>query len=270
MDFRSLVLAGLLPGAICAAVLLAVWKPALREWGGALGFGLAFTLGAGFLLNWPSIPPKESWQWLIYIGLLGMIPGLANCWSHKAGVVVASAVAVLSAWLIVPVWQEQRWWCVPALGAAILILSFSLDPLARRWPGAALPLLLFILCCSAMGMLLLSGNVKFALLAFITAACCGVSILVGMWCPSFTLAGGAAGVFALLLPCLLFNGYVFNESKIPTVCFIVPAFSPIAAWISQFGRIKRLGGWKPSAISVIAVLIPIAICGILVYRAEFS
>lgn len=274
MDFRTIWLAGILPATVCAAVLVLVWRPwrqppatITRAAGSSLAFVAALTVSAGMLLGWPRIPPAESWQWLVYLGLLGALPGLAGSASGGLGVCTALASAAAGAWWIVPKWQEPRGWWVAALAGTVMI-TFSLEPLARRRQGFGLPLTLFALSIASSAVLLLSGNLKLALLAGIIAACCGAAAVIGIWDRSFSLAGGPAGIVAIMLPCLLMSGQLLHYSEIPNYAFYLPVLSLLALWVGEIGWIRRLGGLKSGAITLLVALIPLLVCGVEVYRAE--
>lgn len=276
MDFRSIALGVLLPAFICAAALLAAWRPwqkdrsdAFSQWGGSLGFGLAFAISSGLLLGWAALPPKENWQWLTYLSFFAVVVGLVNSWRRKTGLVCGLIFACASAYLLVPTWQEPRWVWIVALAGANLVLLLTLDPLGRRWQGSTFAFTFLLTSTSCSVLLVLSGNAKFGQLAAIVAACCATSMLLSWWCHKLTLAGGAIPVIALLLPGLMFNGHFYNYSNVPPACFFLLLAAPIAAWIGQVPPIKRMRPWKGILISITAILIPIIVVAILIIRAEF-
>src|SRR5262245_59728336 len=114
MDYRTLLLGGVHPGSICTLILLAGWRPwrslrpARPEWSGALALGTAFIVSAGALLRWPEFPPKDNWQWLVYLPLLAILSSNAADRSRTEDGVVTTLLAMLSAGLVVPAQQPDH------------------------------------------------------------------------------------------------------------------------------------------------------------------
>src|SRR5438552_1470238 len=135
----------LVPAAVAAGFLIAAHFLSARLEVVARVAGL-LALPAGFFAGYLALDagpwrPERSWHWLPYAALIASTPGLLDLlpgrWSMLAWP-LRPVVAFMSATLLVPTWPDllpvRTWWLL-GLSAAIIVLWFTLDELARRSPG---------------------------------------------------------------------------------------------------------------------------------------
>jgi hypothetical protein len=259
----------LVPAAVTLAVaglwLWRGWRAA--EDGGALAAaaGLAAgwaALAASRQIDWEFLTPADAWDWLLPLALVALAAGVAERrLAPPAQWALRLAVAAAAAWRLVSAQPAASpvsagWYA--GLGVGVLALWGALDPAARRWPGVWLPAMLTAAVGGAAAILEFSGNLKFAQLAGVLAAVLAGCAALAWWRPSVALVRGAVPALAVMLPGLLFEGFVNNYGEVPAASFLLalatPLFLGAAAWLPAGGR---LGRWRPAL--RVAALVPILV-----------
>src|SRR5262245_19553553 len=107
---RLLVVGLLVPAALCAAVLVAAWRPWRAEappgagrWAGALAFGAAFLVAGHAVGAYWSFPPHERWQWLMELAAAAALVGAAERLGWLGGALwpLRAALACATGFLLV-------------------------------------------------------------------------------------------------------------------------------------------------------------------------
>ena len=276
------VLLGVVPPALIAAlVLLVAWRPWQRTpvenagWGPTVACGLAVLAGYLAIEGRPQFPPPEKWQWILYLGLAAMGLGLVDLigqaarwrprWTRGLAGPLAAAAALLM--LRHPSPEAQPLWKA-GLGLAVLLSWAALEPLARRRPGASIPLALLLSLAGAGAVIVLSGNAKLAGLAGALAAAMGAAVVVAWWQPRLSLAHGAVVVVVVVLSGLLFLGQAYTYSSVPVVSFLLPIVAPAAAWIVEVPALRGMGAARALLLRAGAVLVVVAVAvGLALYAS---
>jgi hypothetical protein len=264
----------LVPAVVTAGILVAAMCVGRRHPEVAARVAGLFAVAAGFFAGYFALEtgpwlPMKSWHWLPYIGLAASAAGMADLLPGSwflFGWLLRPAVAYLAALLLVPDWAESRAGWLPGLSAAITVLWFLLDELARRSPGPLLPAQLLLTAVAGSVVLVQSGNNKFGQLCAVVAAVLGVASLAA-WRrpPSPVLRGMVPGV-AVLLPSLLVEGFLNNFGEVPWPSFVLVAFAPLTPFCVAFPPLQNLKPpWRP-VLSFAIHLVPLAIAAALALR----
>ena len=265
----ALVFGILLPGLASAAawgVGWRLWRRAAEpiaggEWSGAPAVALACVTGFLALYGWPRFPPTIAEDWLPYVAVVGGVVGAAAIRSRRLRValwVVMSAVALglvlgsqRSSWSA----AESIAWSVALLAAAIAVLA-TVDLIASRRPGPALPLTLWIWCSGLAATLALTGCAKYGQFVGFPAAALGSATIAALWKPGFSLAKGAPAVLVPWNVALIACGYFY--AYLPAGHAILMAVAPMTLWIGETGWVTRLGRRGAAAARIAGVAIPVA------------
>lgn len=259
-----------LPVALSAALLAVIARPWRRDnsaraqrTAALLAIALGYVAGHVGLFGWPAFPPVESWQWLVYLaltaGLVGVLAGLALIpdWLHRG---LAWLLLAIAPWLLLKILLPAEWSTLHIRawlgGFSIAFIAFwtSLDALARRRPGPAMPLILLITISAGSFVLLESANARLAQLAGVLAAAIVPALIVATWRPGVSLAGGAALVTGIVLCGLLATGHANNYGDVPAIAFVLIAAAPTLAWAAEFSALRRLKPWKALLLRLIPFL----------------
>ena len=242
----------------------------------SLGIALAAGFGVGYWLlpEWAPLLPTKHWQWLPYLAAAAVTGGLALAtgvsWVER--VLAYGALALVAAWLLVPLWDDlkpPRHYSIPLLAAYLLLLTSLLTALPDRLLG---PLFVALLAVTAGGVALLVAvgwSVMYGQVGAIAAAALG-----GCWLSSLltTLTRGVteespdrlAIAIRGLIPvfAVLVGGLAFVGTIEPSPPLIVVLFAPAALlmlWLFAFGPLGRLQVWHAVAAQTAVVLVPLAI-----------
>ena len=200
-----------------------------REWLGWATFG---ALAVGMVARLPFIPPGVGW------GLWGMA-------SAHAG------------WLLTPAaLREEFFWAPFALGFASFAVWVMLEEVGRLDSAGLVPLALAAMALTAT-VLLRPGSDRFALYALALAgslAGVGIGGLV-----SRREATGVAPGVAVMLPSLILIAWHenFAEPPVPTLSFVLAAFSPLAfapLLIPWWQAYQRKGLWAVQLLLLLAAM----------------
>jgi hypothetical protein len=245
------------PAAATAAVLLLAWRPwrrGLAPERTAWGVGLA--LAAGYLVGHvgveggrPPWPPREAVDRLWYLtfaaAALSLLDGWRRCpawprWLLRAALWLGAVWALALPALLQPGVGEA----VPTLlglGAAGLLFWAALAAVARRLPGAALPLALLptaagtavlLYRCHSARLAQLAGVVTAALLPVLARSCARPALTV------------ATAPVVLLLPGLWLMARFYCDPPAPVTSLALLTAAALAAGGGCLPGVRRRPAWQ--------------------------
>ena len=281
---KPLLLGAGLPFVVAGTLLLILWAVSRRRTAvqdaGVRGIGLAVT--AGYiaahlaLMGWPSFPPSDAQQTVIYLCLVSAVVCLLEE-SRKLPSAVRALVRVGTTALCLGTLLKSRFqyhwsiaegllWCA-VMGAAILVVWYLMDRLAGKAGNFAVSASLVIPFAIGSGILIFSGAASLGQLAGAAAAALSVPALFALWYRGRALAQGMVPVVVTLLVCLVLNGYFYNEMPWPAAILMFAAV--LGAWIGElrFLRNRWPGRWQLAAASMCAVTLPLLAALFLAYQA---
>jgi hypothetical protein len=259
---------GILVPAVVSTICLAVaaWRrrPLLDRPAGALAAAGGFFAGYA-ALGWAPLLPADRWHWLPHLalvaaaaGLVGGLPRVPPALAHAA----RAAATGLAAWRLAPT-DADSFGVVWVLGLFVaMVVTWELvEEVARRQPGALVPLLLTAAAGAAGVVLVQAGSAKFAQLAGVLAAALGPFVLFAWRRPNSATLAGAVPVVAVLLPGLMAVGKTYTFSDLPRAVFVLAALAPLglaAAFLPVSGRVRLVamaaGVLAPAATAVALAL----------------
>src|SRR6185295_8537338 len=107
------LLPGIIVGAVTTGAVLAAAAcfPSVHRWAGAVALGAGYVAGhATAIGKWPSFPPVEATQWLLYFAVAGVIGSLLDMflpdtWKWRRLSVSAVFSGVFVCVLLQPKWR---------------------------------------------------------------------------------------------------------------------------------------------------------------------
>ena len=273
---EQLFLGVAVPGGVSAALLLVLlrpWQPPAspEDGAGAAPFPVAVAIAAGFasgfavLFGLPPLPPPETFLWLFWIAAVSAVPGEAALLTKDSAAARWIVRVVLSGFVV---WASVRFkltsdqWtaggAVPwflGLGGGLLILWSGIDAVAKRRPGATVPLVFLVTGTGTSLVLLLTGSAKLAQTAGILCACLGAAWVLGLWRSSFTMARGGSAVAVLILAALWMNAYFLGETT--AIQILLLAASPLFAWVGETPAIRGKAPLPATLARLGAVSLPV-------------
>jgi hypothetical protein len=266
----ALVLGLLVPAAVAAAAWGAGWRPWSRRaepvaggmWSGAVAMAAACVAGALQVAGWTGIPPLLAEGWLPILAVAGGIAGLATGPFPRAAPAARGLLAILAVALVLTrrrdIWSpgEALLWHLPLIAGAFAIHA-SIDVIAARRPGPAIPATMGIWTAGAAGALALTGSLKYGQLAAVPAAAMAVAAAAAAWKPGFTLGRGAAAVLAPWTAALVVCGYFYSD--LPAGAALLLGVSPLALWIGEAALVTRRRPGVAAGVRLGVVTLPVAI-----------
>jgi hypothetical protein len=273
MDSRLLLTGGLVPAVLAAGVVVvgiwllpAKWRAAC----GALGVALGF-LAAYWLLPHASLWPLKHWQWLPYLGLVGMLAAisLADDVPRPARWAAMGLLSLVLALQLVPttfpaLLPRRPLW----IGLAAAYFAFVGASLVELPTARIAPRLLVWLAGSALGATLIVainvslryGEVSLAVApallgawsGILIAQCCG-------WLPKSSTAGAATlvrgilPVYVALAAGAGFIGCIERQPKLLWAAALAPC-APLVLWLVSFIPNSPNVRWRTILIELFAVL----------------
>jgi hypothetical protein len=267
---------------VAAAVALACtwpWRmasPTRVAIGLALGIGLTFVLGNGFLGRWPrwSLAEAEDRLLLIvlpailgveFVAAIRIIPRWF-AWTLRIMVAAGAAPVLLfgSEYLADLAGPGTRKWdehetihWLGGMGLSIVFVWVLLGLLNRRAPSRSLPLALALVCASAAPTIMVSRYATGGpLLVPLAGALIGTAAASCLW----TLSRGdfaAVGIGLIVLYALLVTGRFFCELTTFHAALIL--FAPLLMWLPEFLPGKKTLPWMRPMLRVAVVIAPVAV-----------
>ena len=242
-----------------------------RPWVGLLiGLEAAIAFGLGYYFLTGSVPlvPKESTQWLIYVGVAAALAAalLARVTSPAlrvtimvAAVVFVTLVEVKSLWRgswkpVQAVWLTGMILAAGTIGWAMLQLVY--ERTQRSW---AMIGLLGLLVLSSVAVAA-TGSASLALMAGIFTAVVAPLLVISWWRPDSGVFAIAVPFTALALLAVLVNARFYSDLGVLPALLIL--LSPVTGWaLVRFGPERGILASDPGR--TFAMLIPAA--GAVVY-----
>jgi len=231
---------------------------------GALGVGCGFLGGyLGLFGELPALPPHDAGQGLFYVVLAATLAAWFEG-SGRAGplarlplrVLVATLAPLLYLKNLVKNWNgDEVLEHVGPIALAILIVWSGMDALARKRPGATVPLSFWLAATGASVGLLISTFAVNSQLAGTLAAILGAATVASWIWPRATLAGGAAGVVAVTLAMLCAGGV--HLSALPPFAGLALVLAPLAAWLGELLGAGRMSPRKAVLLRLALVALPV-------------
>jgi hypothetical protein len=252
---------------VVAALVLAARSPDAR-W--VVGLGAGYYLGCWMLEIRPRWPIREDLDRLlvlvipavILVELLGAIPWLPRwlIWALRVVVAGVGARVLLhgSMYLTGPAgpgsssWTTPQTWLILGSIAAAEVAAWGLLVLlARRSPGASLPIVLALVLGGTSIVIMLSGYLTGGQAGLpLSAAILGAG-LVALMMPEATRSVAPIGVSVVGLSSLLIIGRFFGELRTDHAVLLFAA--PLLAWLPELPRLRRLPPWARGLLRVVLV-----------------
>ena len=232
-----------------------------------MSLALAVFIGMALSPTTNSLRPEESWEWIPYLAILA---AFACGLTHATGVTIGERwiaianIAVLTAWKIVPTWDElaaTRSMQILAVAIGIALLTILIEPLATKVPGRAFPVWLFLAAGACAVLILAEVSETFGRLAALPASAllgCGIASRFSPGTADWRTIGLP---YAALVGGYAFTGYIYPTQPL-TPLLAVP-FAPLALWICCFGPLSRLTGARALVAQALCVMTPLVIVAVL-------
>jgi len=262
----------LAPALVAALVLVLAWRPWLSgarapdgRWSGAPAIGLAFLVGFAATIGPPRLPfaggALSGQEWLAWIALAAGVPLAVAARPGRAAVLrglltVALVEGVLRAMFV------HHWSGAPAilwfagLALALNLHFWSAEALARRAPGAAMPLSWIVVGTGLALTSGLTGSTALAQLAGAATAALGPALVLAWWRPRFSLAGGAATMVVLVLFGIGLCARFY--SSLPRLEASLLLCAPFLAWVAELPPLRSRRPRVRALARALAVLVPVA------------
>jgi len=246
---EKMLFAGIVPGAVALALLLAgrrPWRRPVSEYAGRWALSLAIVLGvvASFLLLHRDTSGR--WTWIVWAiaaaGGVGTVAGvLDRNWPILRPVFLLLLVAVMSGVLWPAYYDDTPIWLrfAPFVGGVVLVAS--VESFAYRHPGPGLPLTLTIALAGLFSVVVLSGNATIADLAAPLIAVLVATGVVALLDPRMTMEAGGGAVVAASMPAFATLAWV-NSYDLPgafIAAFILATGSPLFLWVGECRFVEK-------------------------------
>jgi len=276
IEIHILLITVLVPASICAAFMLASWRPWRPDiergfWGGAAGFGVAYVVGHALNVGRvPGIPPTQAEDWLPIVALGASLLGLAialtrpRWWSVPlAGLIIGGG----QAWALIGSLPERsRPWESGFAGAGVWIgvtlatagAVWSYERLSERTRGPGAPAALWLALAGSSYLFLEFTVAKAMHLSGVLASACAVAAVLALWRPGIAISRGAALVAVAVYAGLWLFGVLF-VSGVPAWVAMAAFAAPHAAWAGDLPGIRSLRPWQRTLFRLVAVSVAIGL-----------
>lgn len=246
----------LVPALVCGTLLALIWASRTSTAGESLARRhlAALAVAAGVLAGYhaiaglPVLPSASrrlaAIQWMPWLVIAALVVSLAQtqpavrripAWIF--GAIVCVLVVALS--FLGQIAAREKWLAFAQMAAVLFLAWRSLDALARREPGPAIPVVLWVVVTATSVAALVSHSAKIAQLSGALAACLGACIVVALWNRFLSAAGGVVAIAMTVLGVAWLNAVHFSDlAPGAALCLIAAAFTP---WLA---RTKRVQAWS--------------------------
>ncbi|MCK6455437.1 MAG: hypothetical protein L6Q92_02740 [Phycisphaerae bacterium] len=249
-------------------------SPDLPAWSGPVALTLAFVATFGGLLEWPAIPPVESWQWLVFLvpaaGAWGIVDAVLRSafWSRA---LIEIGLLALAAWLLVPEWFESRFIAVAVLASATFVMTVAHRAACPSSAPAAVPLACALTFIGTAVLLERSANAKLAQLAGSLTVALLAATAFAAWTRRSVLTASSAPLLAFALAGLLFNGHANDYANVPLWSFVLIASVPLV--LAALRVVLTRAGLRPfstasSMLLAVVLILSTAVCGAVLSSAD--
>ena len=274
LDPIELALEGVVPSLIVAVLALGlawrVWTRAQAPAGAGSAWGLPLALGVGFfatfqaMLGWPGADWYPDMKTRVaWVALAAAAFGLVQAGAQRAWRLPAGGFFLAASTYLLAHWRLQGMWDWPTtlawiLGASLAatILYVSLEALAWRRGGAALPLALSVGTGTAALTYFLAHSENYARLASGLAAALGVAFVVGLRKPTLKLARGGVVAFVAI-----YGGLALAANRtadLPPLPLALVLVAPLCAWAGEFPPLRSARPRVRAVLVGLAVVLPLA------------
>jgi hypothetical protein len=250
-------------------------------------YRLSVALVVGFFVgNWllpdstPLVPIKH-WHWLPYLAagaaaIGGLTLGGGVWWPER--LVAYALLAVVTAWLLVPHWEElapSRPYLIGLLAAYFTVLASLLAAMPARLLGATLAAPFTVSSIAVALLITMEVSMMYGQLAAMApaslAGCLVATLLTrsvsegpiptrsvseeSSLLPLATALRGLIPVYAVLVGGLAFVGTI--EPAPPLWPIMLAPAAPLMLWLFAASPLARLKGWPAVATQTAAVLVPL-------------
>jgi hypothetical protein len=252
-----------LPAAASAAVLLLTWRPWRRDlppertaWGVGLALAAGYLVGHVGIDGRPPWPPREATDRLWYLTFAAAALGLLDGWRLCPAWVrwlLRAALWLGAVWLLARPALRQPDVCGPVLtllglGAAGLLFWAALGAVARRLPGAGLPLALLPTAAGTAVLLYRCHSARLAQLAGVMAATLVPVLARSCFRPTLTVATAPV---VLLLPGLWLTGRFYCDPPAPLTSLALLAAAALAAGVGCLPGVRRRPAWQRNLLAAV-------------------
>lgn len=280
----TLLLAAFGP-AIIAGVFLLPWKPwtntrgtALQHGAAAIGLVLAFVTSLTLQEGFPDFPPVDAGRWVPFLGLLSLLilalPSVHELdWKGRL-LIRFPMVGLMLATIWQPLVSNGTWETSTALvqfsvaGALILLAWELLDSFARKRPGAAFPIAMWIIISGISVTTVLDETLKYGILFGALAATQGAAVVVGIWGKRFQAFGAYGFVLFTLFFAMLATTYAWAYYEPTYDRFLLYFAAMLVAggfeWVKPLAALPTLKreGLRAGLVAVlVGIAVGIAIAG---------
>ncbi len=234
-------------------------------WAGALAVGLSTI--AGYLGNedWPGFPPRTAIGWILFISCSAIVAGaLIHLLPRTLPIrsVIWLPVVCGSIWVLTATpranWKGAEFygWYAALIGMP-WIVAMSTESLAEHWPGASIPLSLWVWSSGIAGALAATGSLSYGHLAGILAAAMGAGIVAAWIKPTISFAHGATATLTILGISFLLCGYFY--SYLPASSALILAAAPLVLWLGELSFVARRRPWTAVALRASFIAVPVMV-----------
>jgi len=272
----------LLPAILAGLVLLLVWgrraaAPASRRGraAGAFALGLGYLAAHLYLFRGLVVPSADrvlaarDWiPWVVVVALALATLRLARPVRHAVDMLGGALCVALIAWLSVrnQLGRSVSW--LDFAGALLVLLGAwaSAEALARRVPGAGVPLALWVVATATSVCALLASGASTAQIAGALAATLGAAVVLAWWNPRLELAGGGVTVALVLIAACLLNATFF--ATLPRTSAVLLALGLVTPWLASLPWFDALGAGSKAVVRAVCAALPCAAAVALAKLAE--
>lgn len=186
-------------------------------------------------------------------------------WALRAAAVPAITY-LIAAFMFETDWTGMKAVLWPGLFTVLAVGAIgSLDAIAKRRPGATIPIVLMLLGTGGALVLALSGTARVGESFGAVTATAGATLIVALWDGRVALSRGGVAAFVLTCLGLVIFGYtgLFGaEQRIAGRAFIALGAIPHLLWIGEVGPFEGFDDWKGAALraSIVAAAV-VAVVG---------
>jgi len=274
----------LIPAVLTGLAVLSDWQlgsddePNAR-WGAGLGIPAGYLAAHVGLGGEPSAMPYVIGG----VTVVAAVEGLAEMPDSPIGGMVGTGIRWIFRVAAVPAitfgvagfmfgdyWSGAEAVWRPALFAAATAAAIgSLETIAARNRGAAIPLVMVMLGTAGALILAFTGTARVGEMMGALTATAGATLAVG-WVGRLRLSGGAPAAFGLLFAALAIFGYsgLFGaEQGIAGRAFLALALVPHLIWVAEIEPVRQMADWKANGLRALVAGLGIATVVAYVYSA---